>query len=65
MEYAFYIEETFDSSLKPGGTVVGVSRTWSSNITHSGVDILGRWSWVEMQGKKRKIIKATLAYRVS
>ena len=59
------MEETFDSSLKPGSTMVGVSGTWSSNITHSGVDKLGRWSRVKMQRRKRKIIKANLVYRVS
>ena len=58
-------DESFITSWKPGGTLVGVSGRWASRVAKSGTDALGRWSWMDLRGKKGKTIRVISAYRVS
>ena len=58
-------DESFLTSWKPGGTMVGVSGRWASRMAKSGTDDLGRWSWMDLRGKKGKTIRVISAYRVS
>jgi len=44
---------------------VGASGRWASRATKSGTDELGRWSWMDLRGKKGKTIRVISAYRVS
>ena len=50
---------------KPGGTLLGVLGKWSGRVLGQGKDPLGRWSWVDLNGKRGRKIKVILAYRVS
>jgi len=58
-------DESFLTSWKPGGTLVGASGRWASRVAKSGTDELGRWSWMDLRGKKGKTIRVISAYRVS
>ena len=58
-------DEFFETSWKPGGTIVGVSGKWASRAESGGNDHMGRWSWIDMRGKKGKMIRVISAYRVS
>ena len=56
-KYAFIetssnMDEEFETSWKPGGTLIGVSGRWASRAESSGSDNMGRWSWVDLRGKK-------------
>ena len=59
------MDERFDSKWKPGGTLLGVSGKRSSRAESGGSDRLGRCSWIDLGGKKGKIIRVMSAYRVS
>ena len=45
---------THGQVLKRGGVMTIVQGNWSSRICKSGGDKLGRWTFIEMQGKKGK-----------
>jgi hypothetical protein len=53
-EFGSNMDEFFDTSWKPGGTLVGVSGKWASRVESRGTDHMGRWSWIDMRGKKEK-----------
>ena len=58
-------DESFLTSCKPGGSLVGVSGRWVSRMAKLETDALGRWSWMDLWGKKGKTIRVISAYRVS
>jgi len=45
------MDETYLTSLKPDGILIGVSGRWTSSVATSGNDHLGRWSWMDIKGK--------------
>ena len=59
------MDEEFESSWKPGGTLVGISGRWASRAESSGSDYMGHWSWIDIRGGKGKMIKVISTYRVS
>lgn len=48
--------ETFQGSWKPGGTITGVTGKWAGRVRHKGQDDMGRWSWIDLQGKNQSMI---------
>ena len=65
VEMASNQDEHFEKSWKPGGTMIGVSGKWASRVESTGSDHMGRWSWVDLRGKKGKMIRVISAYRIS
>ena len=63
--YRSNMDEQFESSRKPDGTMLGVTGQWESKVERTGSDDMGRWSWAELRGKRGKMIKVISAYRVS
>ena len=55
----------FSSDFKPGGTCQVVTGDWQSRVMKHGADKMGRWSYFQLDGKKKKSIMFTTAYRVS
>jgi hypothetical protein len=53
---------TFPTEYKPGGTITAATGPWTTRITGRGTDPhgLGRWSYIKMQSKKKKLIIATI-----
>ena len=58
------MDERFDSTWKPGGTLLGVYGRWASWVESGGNDRMGRWSWLALRGKGGKMITVISAYRV-
>ena len=58
-------DDHFESSWKPGGTMLGVSGKWASRAETTGSDKMGRWNWVDLRGKEGKMVRVISAYRVS
>ena len=44
---------------------MGSAGKWASRVEKSGSDRMGRWSWIDLRGKKNKMIRVISAYRVS
>ena len=65
VEFASNQDEHFEKSWKPGGTMIGVSGKWACRAESTGSDHMGRWSWVDLRGKKGRMIRVISAYRVS
>jgi len=65
VSFASNMDETFLTSWKPGGTMIGASGRWASRVKNYGNDNMGRWSWMDMRGKKGRLIRVISAYRVS
>ena len=59
------MDESYLTSWKPGGTMLGVSGRWASRVANTCNDPLGRWSWIDLRGKLGRIIRVISAYRVS
>ena len=59
------MEEMGTSNWLPEGTMVGVAGKWSGRVREKGTDPMGRWSWVNMQGKEDRIIRVISSYRIS
>ena len=55
---------TSNSLSKRGGTMTIVRGNWAGNVKKVEKDKLGRWTTVEMIGKKGKTVKIVTAYRV-
>ena len=57
----------FTSHYKPGGTATLVDGVWSSNIVERGEDPhnMGRWSFITLAGRKKKLLTIITAYRTS
>ena len=49
----------------PGGTLTSIMGKWVNRIAGSGMDNKGRWSWIEIRGKKEKNIMLITAYKVN
>ena len=56
--------KTHGQASKRGGVMTIIRGNWSSRICQSGMDKLGRWTYIMMQGKKGKKIKIYTVYRV-
>ena len=46
--------ENFESSWKPGGTMIGVSCKWANRAESAGSDNMERWRWVDLRGGEAK-----------
>ena len=48
----------FPSEYKPGGTITAAVGKWTTRVTGRGVDPhgLGRWSYITLQSKKKKLV---------
>ena len=57
--------ETFPNTYKPGGTMLGTTGKISGRLEANGTDTKGRWTWVQLTGKKHKKVLVVSAYRVS
>ena len=57
--------ESFPKAYRPGGTMVGTTYHISGRIEDKGTDNKGRWTWVQLTGKKGKKVLTISAYRVS
>ena len=44
VETSSNMDEEFETSWKPGGTLIGISGRWASRSESSGSDNMGRWS---------------------
>ena len=53
VELASNMDEIYKTSWKPGGTMVG-GQVNASRVEKSGSDHLGRWSWVDLRGKRTR-----------
>ena len=58
-------EVPFATDFKPGGTCQVVTGDWQSRVMKTGSDPMGRWSYFQLDGKKKKNLMITTAYRVS
>jgi len=58
------MDESYLTSWKLRGTMIGVSGRWASRVTHTGNDPLRRWNWVDMRGKWGRMTPVISAYRV-
>jgi hypothetical protein len=56
----------FKSAYQPGGTFTAVSGNLTSRVVNKGTDPfgLGRWSFINHQGKESKLLTIITAYRV-
>ena len=52
-----------DTSYIHGGVSIIVTNKWSSRIKDHGTDYLGRWEWVQLQGKHDQTITCMAMYR--
>ena len=59
------MEESSESSCKPGGTLVGVSGQWGSKVENKGTERMDRWIWVDTRSKKGMMIRVIYIYRIS
>ena len=59
------MDETYLTSWKPGGTLIGTSEWWASSVSNTRNDPLGRWIWMDIRGKKGRLIRVVSAYMVS
>ena len=59
------MEEEYETSWKPVGTILEVSGRWASRVHRSGNDLIGRWSRIDLIGKQDKLIRVISSYRVS
>jgi len=59
------MDEPYLTSWNPGESMIGVSGRWVSRVAHIGNDPLGQRSWLDMRGKRGRIIRVISAYRVS
>ena len=57
VSFSSNMDESYLTSWKPGGTLVGVSGRWASRVAKSGNDALWRWSWMDLRGKKGRMIR--------
>ena len=58
------MDDTYLTSWKPGGALIGVSGRQTSRVFISGNNSLVRWNWKEVRGKKGRLIQVIFAYRV-
>eukprot|EP00957_Ditylum_brightwellii_P057421 4353936-Ditylum_brightwellii.AAC.1 len=56
--------ERTSKDYQPGGTATLVSGKWTGYVYASGKDILGRWSYITLKGKKNRKVTIILAYHV-
>ncbi len=56
----------FKFAYQPGGTFTAVSGNWTSRVVTKGTDLfgLGRWSFINHQGKDSKLLTIITAHRV-
>ena len=47
-------DSKFNNSWQPGGTMIGCAGKWSGRVSSTGIDRMGRWSWLDVLGKKGK-----------
>ena len=45
--------------------MIGASGRWVSRVFMPGSNYTGRWSWIDVSGKKGIVIHITLAYMIS
>ena len=62
--FASNLDETYLTSWKPEGTMIGASGRWASRVAKSGNDRMGQWIWIDMRGEGR-LIRVISAYIVS
>jgi hypothetical protein len=53
-----------DKFYKPGGTMIMVQGNLVGRIKEQGSDSLGRWTWIKLIGKNKKLITIISAYQV-
>eukprot|EP00957_Ditylum_brightwellii_P198819 15154417-Ditylum_brightwellii.AAC.1 len=51
-------------AYQSGGTATLVYDKWVSHVCDSGSDVLGRWSYVTLKGKKGRKVTTISAYHV-
>ena len=52
------------NTWKPGGTLLAVVGPWGTRVLDSGMDELGRWTWIKLQGREQESITIYNVYNV-
>eukprot|EP00957_Ditylum_brightwellii_P075911 5769864-Ditylum_brightwellii.AAC.1 len=52
------------TEYQPGSSATLVTDKWTSHICNSGKDVIGRWSFVTIEGKKNWKVTVISAYHV-
>jgi len=52
VEFSSNLDEKYEKTWKPGGTMTGVTGRWASKVDNKGSNPMGRWSWIGLRGKK-------------
>ena len=63
--FSLNMDESYLTSWKYRGNLVGASGRWASRVACSGSDPLGSWSWLDIRSKQGRLIRVISVYRVS